>query len=1056
MKTLIITAADAKYFELVQGTILSIRENPQGKNINIGFFDLGCTPQQLSWLQQQVDIIKQPAWEFDFPAKDNVPEHLKALLARPFLRQYFPNFDIYLWIDADAWLQDWQAIDLFIKGAAKRGLAIVPEINRSSQLQYGELPQYWQDAYYQYQIISNAEIAEKLCNYPMLNAGVFALHKDAPHWEIWAECLDNALQRTCSMLTDQFALNLAVYNYDLFDYTEMLPAWCNWTCHYGLPAWDKDKSCLVETYLPHTKIGIIHLTKEKFDRVEVITTDMDIVEVSLRYDNNQNNASLPIGDYVSPGLEIIQPDRYFPNMIIGDTNTCPWPHLRRDIPHNWYVDKRYPIVGFLSRDEAHILYNTALKFKGKKALEIGCWLGWSACHLALAGVELDIIDPILYQPEFYESVSNSLTAAGVINSVKLIPGYSPEKVEELAAEYGKKWSLIFIDGNHEEDGPLQDAIACEKYAESDAIILFHDLAAPDVGRGLDYFKQKGWHTMIYQTMQIMGVAWRGNVQPVIHQPDHNISWHLPAHLQGYVISGITSITSNSLIEQIEVYIDEINNNLITNIITEDNINKQELANLQRSAQKLYQQGNIDQALITFNQIININPKSPLANKYLSWLYWQKGNIQLSLRHQAVAEFSNREYINNQISREFLEILPKIRPYTLLSESRLYSLYCLAKQICLDDIPGNFVECGTWKGGTAAMLAFIIKKYSMRSRLLYAFDTFAGMPDPTEVDKHNGIPANHTGLGAGTLQAPILEGLKLACQALDVNDIVKPIPGLFADTLPQYKSEIGDIALLHADGDWYQSTMDIFNNLFSQVVENAVIQIDDYGFWEGCKKAIHEFEYSQNTTFPLRIIDDTGVWFRQEFTNINNYEINHWHHFWYLAQAAEKIGNIELAEKYARTVLKLVPGLVAAEEMILKGQKVDIKQQINLQEINLIIFPEWQNSEAEILIQLQKVFKAISNYHKNNQIALLIDSSNISEEDANLVVSAAVMNLLMAENLDINEEIQISVLGKLNQKEWQALLPLVNYRIILENENQGAIINAGAETISGCTIENLSY
>lgn len=251
-----------------------------------------------------------------------------------------------------------------------------------------------------------------------------------------------------------------------------------------------------------------------------------------------NESLLNKRDYVSPGLSIILPDEYFPNMIVGDTNNCAWPYLRREIPHNWYVDQRQPTVGFVSRDEAHILYNTALNFKGKKALEVGCWLGWSACHLALAGVDLDVIDPLLARPEFYESVSNSLKAAGVLDAVNLLAGYSPQKVEELASQCQRKWSLIFIDGNHEAPGPLNDAIACEQLAEADALILFHDLASPDVAQGLDYLKQKGWHTMVYQTMQIMGVAWRGNVEPLQHQPDPNIPWSLPPHLQNYLVSGM--------------------------------------------------------------------------------------------------------------------------------------------------------------------------------------------------------------------------------------------------------------------------------------------------------------------------------------------------------------------------------------------------------------------------------------------------------------------------------------------------------------------------------------
>ncbi|MBD1827726.1 glycosyltransferase [Microcoleus vaginatus GB1-A2] len=561
MQIIIITAADANYFELVRGTILSVREKPEGENVAIGFFDLGCTPEQLQWLERQVNIIQKPDWDFDFPRRNESPEHLKGLLVRPCLRKYFPNFDIYLWIDADAWVQDWSSVELLVKGAAKRGLAIVHELDRNYNLPYGKQAWYWQFVYRDYQAVFGDEVAQQLYSYPTINAGVFALHKTAPHWKIWAEYLEEGLQNSV-LMTDQVALNRLVYGTEMFDKTEILPARCNWSCNFGFPIWDKQRACFVEPYLPQEKIGILHLTGYKHDRVKLTATDGDTVEISLRYQPIQpkkmtaqkyseiaNNTLLPAGDYVSPGLKIILPDAHFPNMIVADPQTSQWPYLRREIQHNWYVDRRAASVGFLSRDEAHILYNTALQFSGKKALEIGCWLGWSACHLALAGVELNVVDPLLERDDIRQSVIDSiqgaLNASGVQTTVELIPGYSPQRVEALAAQFNRKWSLIFIDGEHEGDGPLNDAIACEKFAEKDAIILFHDLAAPAVAKGLDYLKEKGWNTVIYQTMQIMGAAWRGNVEPVKHQPDPDISWQFPAHLQGYDVSSNSQTASQA-------------------------------------------------------------------------------------------------------------------------------------------------------------------------------------------------------------------------------------------------------------------------------------------------------------------------------------------------------------------------------------------------------------------------------------------------------------------------------------------------------------------------------
>ena len=586
---------------------------------------------------------------------------------------------------------------------------------------------------------------------------------------------------------------------------------------------------------------------------------------------------IPARDYVSPNLQVVLPDRCFPHMVAGDPNTQPWQYLRREIPHNWYVDERQPYVGFLSRDEAHILYNTALQFTGKPALEIGCWLGWSACHLALAGVNLDVVDPLLEREDFFESVTNSLTEAGVIDRVNLVPGFSPAQVEELVRKNYEPWSLIFIDGNHEAPGPIEDAVTCAKYAAPDALILFHDLAAPDVSQGLDYLKSQGWHTMIYQTMQIMGVAWRGNVQPIHHTPDPEVDWVLPLHLKHYEVSGV----------------------------------------------------------------------------------------------------------DNPDLQEFQELLSQVRPFTLLSEMRLHSLYAATKQICLQDLPGNFVECGAFKGGASALMAAVIKLYSQRPRKLFAFDTFTGMPEPTEVDRSAGIAANDTGFGVGTLSAPIAENINRITQQLNVEDIVEVVPGLFKDTLPTYRSQIGEIALLHADGDWYESTMDIFNNLYDHVVPQGTIQVDDYGHWEGCRLAIHDFAREKNLRFELEKIDYTGVRF-----------------------------------------IKLLP-----------VPEVQPQMNYELREINVLVCPDWQQSEDDLREDLSRAIAKILTHPQSGDISILVDITGTSEEDASLVFSGVLIDLLMEEDLVSNGEPSVSFISNLDLQQWQQLLSQINYRLPLRLENK---------------------
>ncbi|PHX56586.1 hypothetical protein CP500_004770 [Tychonema bourrellyi FEM_GT703] len=487
--------------------------------------------------------------------------------------------------------------------------------------------------------------------------------------------------------------------------------------------------------------------------------------------------------------------------------------------------------------------------------------------------------------------------------------------------------------------------------------------------------------------------------------------------------------------------------------------RQKFTQLIQKGKECFVKGEIETAIATFTQALKVHPSSLIAQNYLSSLYWQVGDVQKSLQHHIQAQFSNIAF-HKTLTDEFQEILSVIRPYTLLSEARLFSLYSLARQICLDNIPGNFVECGSYKGGSAALLAVVIKRYSLRPRLLYAFDTFEGMPEPTEADKHHGIPANLTGWVAGTLKAPLTDNLDVICQSLDVADIVIPVKWLFAQTLPESKSAIGSIALLHADGDWYESTMDIFKNIYDRVVPNGFIQIDDYGHWDGCNKAIHEFERRCGESFALRVIDYTGVWFQKE--DSVHQDCNHWRTFWHLAQASEKLGNIELAKKAAQAVLKIMPKLVKAENLLnrdrsqlelvvspevsLSAELDDFLNNLRLREINIILFPDWQQPEESLCLQLEGVITLLFAQKDPSKITALLDTSNISEEDANLVLSSVIMSILMQQDLDETDVPEVSLLGNLTEIHWKALLPCINYRVVLENENQQAVIQAGAENL----------
>jgi predicted O-methyltransferase YrrM len=258
--------------------------------------------------------------------------------------------------------------------------------------------------------------------------------------------------------------------------------------------------------------------------------------VHLKLDTRLEQTLLELGtmskDYVSENLEVPDLASHFPNMVAGDKRSATWPYFRKEIDHTWYVDRRDPQIGFINRDEAALLYANARLFSGKRGLEIGAWRGWSSCHLLAARlVSLHIVEPRLADEEWNREFAATVQSAGGKDRAIFVPGFSPAEVIRLG-ESGWRWSFAFIDGDHDGDAPKTDALAAARFLEPTAMILFHDLASPHVASALHALKAQGWRTVVYQTAQIMGVAWRGDISPVRHKPDASQVWRLPEHLAG--------------------------------------------------------------------------------------------------------------------------------------------------------------------------------------------------------------------------------------------------------------------------------------------------------------------------------------------------------------------------------------------------------------------------------------------------------------------------------------------------------------------------------------------
>jgi O-methyltransferase len=191
---------------------------------------------------------------------------------------------------------------------------------------------------------------------------------------------------------------------------------------------------------------------------------------------------------------------------------------------------------------------------------------------------------------------------------------------------------------------------------------------------------------------------------------------------------------------------------------------------------------------------------------------------------------------------------------MLSAERLLNLEWSVARVVREGVPGDLVECGTAKGGSAALLALSLRRLKA-ARKVYIFDTFEGLPPPTPEDPDYNKALPYEGQCRGELK-----DVQKLFEKLGVLNYAVFVKGRFQDTLPV--TQLPPISLLHLDGDWYDSTMVCLEHLWDRVSPGGIVQIDDYGAWEGCRKAVDEFFQRRNSVQTLHTIDDTGRWLKK--------------------------------------------------------------------------------------------------------------------------------------------------------------------------------------------------
>jgi O-methyltransferase len=188
------------------------------------------------------------------------------------------------------------------------------------------------------------------------------------------------------------------------------------------------------------------------------------------------------------------------------------------------------------------------------------------------------------------------------------------------------------------------------------------------------------------------------------------------------------------------------------------------------------------------------------------------------------------------------IIRGVRPRTMTSREKLYALVQAVRYVSRSDVVGDIVECGVWRGGSMQAIARVLTEERDNARHLYLCDTFEGMPPPAEHD------LRADGLHASQLLVENTDNVRAFASCEDVEKAMREtaypwekihfVEGMVEDTLPDQAPE--KIALLRLDTDWYESTRHELECLYERLVPGGILILDDYGWWQGSRKAVDEW------------------------------------------------------------------------------------------------------------------------------------------------------------------------------------------------------------------------
>ena len=194
--------------------------------------------------------------------------------------------------------------------------------------------------------------------------------------------------------------------------------------------------------------------------------------------------------------------------------------------------------------------------------------------------------------------------------------------------------------------------------------------------------------------------------------------------------------------------------------------------------------------------------------------------------------------------EAQEIIRAVKPFTMTAPDKLFALILATRYVVDHGVPGSIVECGVWRGGSMQAVAKTLIARGATDRDLHLFDTFEGMPPPSEEDlRHDGKSATEL-----LTSNPKTSSVWAVASLEDVQDGMRQTGyppdrihyhrGLVEETIPDGAPD--EIAILRLDTDWYESTRHELEHLYDRVPSGGVVVFDDYGFWQGARQAVDEF------------------------------------------------------------------------------------------------------------------------------------------------------------------------------------------------------------------------